>query len=182
MGKARHLALLRGINVGGRNLVPMKDLRVAISERFDDVETYIQSGNVLFDADAPRGSLELTIETLLEEAFGVRTVVVVLSHRQLRSVVGAAPEGFGEEPDRYHSDVLFLKPPVTAARVMRVIELREGVDRAWSGRGVVYFARLSARRSQSRLSRIVGSPEYQSLTIRSWSTTTRLLDLLDRHT
>ena len=62
---------------------------------------------------------------------------------------------------------------------MRIVDLRDGVDRAWPGAGVIYFARLSARRTQSRMSRIVGTPEYQQMTIRSWSTTTKLLGLLD---
>jgi uncharacterized protein (DUF1697 family) len=62
---------------------------------------------------------------------------------------------------------------------MRVVQLREGVDQAWPGTGVIYFARLSERRAQSRMSRIVGTPEYQKMTIRSWTTTTKLLSLLD---
>ena len=101
------------------------------------------------------------------------------SHRQLRNVVDRAPNGFGEEPDTYHSDVMFLKAPLSSAQAMRVIELRDEVDHAWAGAGVLYFARLSERRAQSRLSRIVGTPEYQRMTIRSWTTTTRLLGLLD---
>ena len=63
---------------------------------------------------------------------------------------------------------------------MGIVELRDGVDRAWPGSGVVYFERLSERRTQSRMSRIVSTPEYQLMTIRSWSTTTKLLDLLDQ--
>jgi uncharacterized protein (DUF1697 family) len=62
---------------------------------------------------------------------------------------------------------------------MRVVDLREGVDQAWPGTGVLYFERLSARRTQSRMGKIVGTPEYKRMTIRSWSTTTKLLDLLD---
>ena len=50
---------------------------------------------------------------------------------------------------------------------------------AWPGAGVVYFARLSAERTKSRMSRIVGTPEYQLMTIRSWATTTKLLELLE---
>jgi uncharacterized protein (DUF1697 family) len=53
------------------------------------------------------------------------------------------------------------------------------VDRAWPGTGVVYFQRLSARRTASRMGRIVGTPEYKRMTIRSWRTTTKLLDLFD---
>jgi uncharacterized protein (DUF1697 family) len=176
----QYVALLRGINVGGRNKVAMADLRAAFGDGgYAGVRTYIQSGNVLFQSDGPATSLESDIESALERRFGVPLVVVVMSHTQLRKVVQRAPRGFGAEPGAYHSDVLFLKAPLTAKQAMGVVELREGVDQAWPGDGVVYFARLSAKRVQSRMSRIVGTPEYKQMTIRSWSTTTRLLDLLD---
>jgi uncharacterized protein (DUF1697 family) len=74
---------------------------------------------------------------------------------------------------------VFLKKPLTAAKAMKVVETKEGVDRAWPGRGVVYFQRLSAKRTASRMGRMIGSPEYQLMTIRSWQTTTKLLSLLD---
>ena len=60
-----------------------------------------------------------------------------------------------------------------------MIELKQGVDRAWRGKGVVYFTRLAAKATSSRMSRIVGTPEYQDMTIRSWGTTTKLLALMD---
>ena len=166
--------------VGGRNKVWMADLRAAFTDDgFPEVATYIQSGNVLFTSDGPRADLEDDIESMLERRFGTRWVTVVRTHRELERIVDEAPEGFGSKPDRYHSDVIFLKKPLTPAAAMKIVDLREEVDEAWPGRGVLYFARLSARRTQSRLSRIVGTPEYQSMTIRSWSTTTRLLGLLD---
>jgi uncharacterized protein (DUF1697 family) len=179
MATARYVALLRGINVGGRNPIAMADLRAALATTFDEVETYIQSGNVLFRTDAAAKGLESTIEELLEEAFGLSLAVVVRSHRQLRTVVAKAPAGFGAEPATFHSDVIFLKAPLTAAKAMQVVETRDGVDAAWAGTGVLYFARLSARRTQSRLSRIVSTPAYKQMTIRSWTTTTKLLALLD---
>ena len=179
MGAKRYVALLRGINVGGRNKVAMADLRKTFEDGgYEAVRTYIQSGNVLFESAAARRSLEDDIERLLEARFGVPLVVVVRSHDQLRAVVDDAPKGFGAAPATYHSDVVFLKAPLTAKQAMRVVALREGVDEAWPGTGVIYFARLSALRTKSRMSKIVGTPEYQRMTIRSWSTTTKLLDLL----
>lgn len=175
-----YVALLRGINVGGRNKVPMADLRAAVEAGgYSSVRTYIQSGNVCFDAAGPAGGIEADLEALLERELGMELVVVVRSHRQLRSVVQDAPDGFGQQPDRFHSDVVFLRSPLTPTAAMRVVQTRDGVDRAWPGRGVVYFERLSERRAQSRMSRIVGTPEYQRMTIRSWSTTTTLLAMLD---
>ena len=180
MGRTRYVALLRGINVGGRNKIAMTDLRDAFTEcGFSGVSTYIQSGNVLFESDRPARFLDTEIETALERRFGVPIVVVVRSHRRLRTVVEQAPAGFGTEPDRFHSDAVFLRAPLTARQAMRVVKLRDGVDSAWPGAGVIYFARLSERRTQSKMSSIVGTAEYQSMTIRSWSTTTKLLDLLD---
>lgn len=174
------MALLRGINVGGRNMVAMADLREAFeADGHEAVGTYIQSGNVLFESGAPRVTLENNLEAMLERRFGVPLVVVLRSHVQLRRVVQKAPDGFGADPGRYHSDVIFLKAPLSSRQAMRVVGLREGVDQAWPGSGVLYFARLSERLAQSRMSRIVGTREYSQMTIRSWTTTTKLLDLLD---
>lgn len=180
MRTTRHVALLRGINVGGRNKVAMADLRAAFEAGgHTSVATYIQSGNVLFSTDRPARGLEDHLEALLEEHLGIPILVVVRSHRQLRSVVTTAPAGFGEQPDRFHSDAVFLKAPLTAAQAMAIVRLRDGVDTAWPGTGVLYLQRLSERRTQSRMSSIMGTPEYQRMTIRSWATTTRLLSMLD---
>jgi uncharacterized protein (DUF1697 family) len=180
MATTRYVALLRGINVGGRNKVAMADLRAAFeADGHRAVSTYIQSGNVLFTSHVPRANLEDQLEAALERHLGVPLVVVVRSHAQLRKVVEGAPPGFGQEPATYHSDAVFLKAPLTAAKAMEVVELREGVDQAWPGTGVVYFSRVSAERTKSKMSRIVGTPEYKLMTIRSWSTTTKLLALLD---
>jgi uncharacterized protein (DUF1697 family) len=178
---ASYVALLRGINVGGKNKVPMAALRAAVeSGGHRSVRTYIQSGNVLFDSNAPAAGIEADLEALLARELGMDLVVVVRSHRQLRSVVRDAPDGFGTQPERFHSDAVFLKSPLTAAQAMQVVQTRDGVDRAWPGRGVLYFERLSERRTQSRMSRIMGTPEYQLMTIRSWSTTTKLLAMLEQ--
>ena len=172
------MALLRGINVGGRNAVAMTDLRAAFEDAgHTAVRTYIQSGNVLFEAGSAAD--EDGVEALLEERFGLPLVVLLRTERQLRAVVSGAPDGFGQRPEEFHSDVVFLKAPLTSRQAMRAVELRDGVDEAWPGRGVLYMQRLSARLTSSRLNRIASTPEYKSMTIRSWRTTTKLLSLLD---
>jgi uncharacterized protein (DUF1697 family) len=180
MAAKQYVALLRGINVGGKNKVPMADLRDAVeADGHTRVRTYIQSGNVLFESTASAAELEDRIERALECHLGLPLVVVVRSERQLRAVVDNAPKGFGAEPTTYHSDVLFLKAPLTPKQAMGVVSLRDGVDQVWPGTRVLYFARLSARRVQSKMGRIVSTPEYKQMTIRSWKTTTKLVELLD---
>ncbi len=87
-------------------------------------------------------------------------------------------QGFGEQPKKYHSDAIFLIG-IGATQVMPLFNPREGVDQVWSGDGVIYSQRLSAKRTRSRLNRIMAAPEYKFMTIRSWSTTTRLLAMTE---
>jgi uncharacterized protein (DUF1697 family) len=176
-----YIALLRGINVGGKNLIKMPALKAAFEEDgFGDVATYIQSGNVLFSAPAAR-TTELTdrIETLLAEAFDYVPTVVVRNRTQMRAIVDRTPKGFGTEPAKYRYDVVFLKEPLTARLAMKSLQLKPGVDEAHAGTGVLYLSRLDARATQSRLNKIASSPIYPSVTIRNWNTTTKLLSLMD---
>lgn len=180
MADERYVALLRGINVGGRRPVAMADLRTAFAAHGQRaVRTYIQSGNVVFASDAHADTLEADLEAMLGRTFGHDITVVVRAHEQMRAIVGGAPAGFGERPKTQHSDVIFLKPPLTSSAAIRVLQPREGVDRAWPGPGVLYVQRLSERRAQSGLTRITAAPEYRLMTIRNWRTTTKLLSLLD---
>jgi uncharacterized protein (DUF1697 family) len=175
------VALLRGINVGGNNLIRMAALKACFEEHgFDDVSTYIQSGNVVFEADRTRRA-ELTArsERMLATTFDYDASVVLRSGDQMRAIVERAPHGFGTEPSRFRYDVIFLKPPLTAPVAMRSVPTREGVDSAHAGSGVLYFSRLTSRATQSRLSRIVSMPIYRSMTIRNWNTTTKLRELLE---
>lgn len=180
MAVKRYVALLRGINVGGKNKIPMAELREVFEQvGHSDVESYIQSGQVVFASAKPAAGLEAALEEAIEARFALSIPVVVVSHAKLRSVVREAPDGFGQSPDTYHSDVIFLKKPMTTAKAMEVVRLRDGVDEVWSGTGVLYFSRLSAKRTQSLLNRIIGTPEYKLMTIRNWNTTVKLLSVLD---
>ncbi len=176
-----YVALLRGINVGGKNLIKMAALKACFeANAFEGVATYIQSGNVVFASPETRAA-ELTqrIEAMLAETFGYQATVVVRNRRQMRAVVERAPDGFGAEPMRYRYDVTFLKEPLTAKEAMKSVPTRPDVDEAYTGAGVLYFSRLTAKAIQSRLSKIVSSPIYPSVTIRNWNTTTKLRGMMD---
>lgn len=180
-----YLALIRGINVGGRNKVPMAELRHSLQDLgFSDISTYIASGNVLLRSDRPATRAASLIENHLPSRFSLddpAVRVLVLGPDQLRAVIENKPDGFGEQPDKYHSDAIFLIG-IDAETAMPVFQPREGVDRVWPGDGVIYSERLSAERTRSRLGRIIGTPAYRWMTMRSWSTTTRLWDLLGQMT
>ncbi|MEW5990844.1 MAG: DUF1697 domain-containing protein [Chloroflexota bacterium] len=177
----RYLALLRGINVGGKNTVPMARLRDLLQELgYSDVATYIASGNVILNSNRPPSEIKHQIEAALPRAFRLDSelvAVLVLSRDRLRAVVDEKPQGFGEQPDVYHSDAIFLMG-IDAAAAMAVFDPRPGVDTVWPGDGVIYSQRLSSQRTKSRLNKAMSSPAYKSMTIRSWTTTLALVDLM----
>lgn len=177
----RYVALLRGINVGGNNVIRMSDLKRCFEELgFTDVATYIQSGNVVFEAaEAVPTAVTTRIEAGLSGAFGYEAKIVLRSHAQMRAIVEGAPDGFGGQPEVYRYDVLFLMEPASAAEVLEQLPVREGVDEAFAGDGVCYFRRLIARATQSYLSKVVSMPMYKQMTVRNWNTTVKLLALMD---
>jgi uncharacterized protein (DUF1697 family) len=175
----RYVALLRGINVGGRSAVGMPALKALFEALgFRDVVTYIQSGNVVFTSGERSAALVTRIEAAVSRAFGFPATVVLRSRRQLRRVIDEAPAGFGSRPALYRYDVIFLKEPLSASKAVESAPTRPGVDAVSAGPGVLYFSRLVRKATQSRMSRIVSLPIYKQMTIRSWRTATRLLEIM----
>ena len=176
-----YLVLLRGINVGGKNIIKMVDLKASFEEMgFSNVVTYIQSGNVVLQSqDKDKAALTTKIEKGLSKRLNFDEKVVVISQKELAAIVKSAPEGFGKEEKKYRYDVIFLKEPMTPKEAMESVKVREGVDTAYAGKKALYFSRLISRASQSHLTKIIGMPVYQNMTIRNWNTTTKLLALME---
>jgi len=177
-----YLALLRGINVGGNNIIKMADLKTCFETMgFTDVATYIQSGNVIFSSDeVDQMKLEAHIEKALSETFNYSSRVVVISYQQLKAIVENTPDGFGLYPETHKYDVVFLKNPLTAESALNEVVARKEVDSVFAINGVLYFSRTIANLTKSYLSKIITLPIYKFMTIRNWNTTSKLLALMDR--
>jgi uncharacterized protein (DUF1697 family) len=136
---------------------------------------------VILTSDQPAATIKGELEEALPKAFKLDSeliAVLVLTRAQLQAVVRKRPKGFGDKPDTYHSDAVFLIG-IDAPTAMQVFDPRPGVDEVSAGTGVIYSQRLSAQRTKSRLGKIVGTPAYKSMTIRSWATTMALLERLE---
>lgn len=179
----RHLVLVRGINVGGLNKVPMSGFKTCLEDLgFENVSTFLVTGNAIVESNRGAREIEALIDKALPKTFKLDSELVrvlALPKRQFKAIVDNRPKGFGDAPDKYHSDAIFLMG-LTVAQAMPVFSPRDGVDTIWPGKGVIYSQRLSAQRTKSRLNRIMGTPEYHAMTIRSWGTTTKLLELMSR--
>jgi len=176
----KYLALLRGINVGGKNIIKMADLKAAFEEMgLNDVQTYIQSGNVIFNTKhSDKSALISLIENSLSSKFNFQCIVVLLSREELQIQLNSAPSGFGQENELFRYDVIFLKEPVKVELAIKEIKLREGIDEVFTGHNILFFRRKYTDLSKSKLSKIVTSPIYPFITIRNWNTSTKLLKLM----
>ena len=189
----RYVALLRGINVGGRNKVPMADLReVVTSLGHTGVSTYIQSGNVLFStADTDNAKLAAALESAIEDRFGIWSSVVVLTRDELAQVLAANP--YPDEPNPRMVHVVFLnaEPP---GELMTRISAAESAVAAKGSRdtvqaaGQVLFLHTPDGYGTSELAqavfRIISPPAKQkkqalAATARNWATATKLLSLCE---
>ena len=175
-----YIILLRGINVGGKNKIPMTELRLYLKEEgFNSVKTYIQSGNIILQSNLGTKSIGKKIETILSRKFNLDSKVktLVLTRKQFQKIINNKPKGFGEHPGKYHSDAIFLMD-INSSQAMSVFSPKKGIDMIWPKNGIIYSQRLSSHLTKSRLNKIVGTPLYRNMTIRNWNTTTKLLKIL----
>ena len=195
---ASHVALLRGINVGGRNKVPMADLReVVTSLGHTEVSTYIQSGNVLFStAEDDTAKLAVALESAISDRFGIWSSVVVLSRDELARVLAANP--YPDEPNPRMVHVVFLNgsPP---RDLLDRISAAEGAAAAKGSRDTVQLAGPAAGQPQAlflhtpdgfgtselaqNVLKILAPPKKSrpglAATARNWATATKLLSLCE---
>jgi uncharacterized protein (DUF1697 family) len=176
---ARFIALLRGINVGGRSLVPMAELReLCAGLGWREVRTYIQSGNVVFDAAGKAAALEAGLEEAVGEAFGFAPAVIVRPASAWQAYVetNPFPDESAAEPNRVLIGLAKVKPKVGAAEA---IEARAAAGERVRAAGDAIWFHYPAGVGTSKLSpslidRLVGSP----LTARNVRTVLKLQEML----
>jgi uncharacterized protein (DUF1697 family) len=191
---ASHVALLRGINVGGRNKVPMAELReVAASLGHTGVSTYIQSGNVLFSTgETDTGHLAAALEAAISERFGLRASVVVLSRDELARILDGNP--YRDEPNPRLVHVVFLNaelPPDVLDRIgaaQAAVAAKGSRDTVQVAGQAVYLHTPdgfgTSELAQVLLSRVLGPPAKQKkqatvATARNMATSAKLLSLCE---
>jgi uncharacterized protein (DUF1697 family) len=186
---ATHVALLRGINVGGKNKVAMADLRALVGELgHTDVSTYIQSGNVLFtvaDADADGVALGEAMSEAITAKLGVKSPVVVVSREELAGILAANP--YPDEPDPRQVHAVVLSEPPWPELLTRLDTARAKAAQAGSGDEVLAVGRTLYLHTPEGFGRSVLAELLMRYvtdrttgatgTARNWATMTKLFDL-----
>ncbi len=174
---ARLIALLRAVNVGGRKL-PMAELRTLCGELgWTDVETYIQSGNVVFTAPGTGGEIERELEEAIEARFGMDVPVMVRTASQWAAYVAANPfpEAAEVEPNRLMLLVSKTAPDEHAAD--KLMERAQGGESVRAASGALWFhfpeGVGTSKLTPAAIDRIAGSPS----TSRNWRTVLKLREM-----
>lgn len=173
----KHIALLRGINVGGHRRVPMAELRALVASLgYAEVASYIQSGNLVFGATADESSIVVTLEGAIEDVFGFAVPVIVRSAEEMAGVAAAHPlVDTAAHPRRAMVAFLDRVPEVDLATVIEAEAYLP--DRfVASGREVYLDYPDGSARSKLTHSLLEGTLDVRA-TIRNWNTVTKLADL-----
>lgn len=176
----KYVALLRGINVGGNNMIKMVELKDCFETMgFTNIRTYINSGNVIFESTAASSEkLVEKIERTLSTTFGFPLRIVLRSKTQMEEVAVNVPSSWKHEKD-LRCYVSFVREPTTVAQVMSEVEIRENVDDVSVGPGVIYMSTLLSGITKSRFTRLIAKKIYQEVTIRNYNTLQKIIQLME---
>ena len=177
----RYIALLRGINVGGKNKISMPLLKAAFQEAgFSDVVTYINSGNVIFTAgDADEASLKSLCETIILDHFGLDIPVMVISASDLAKALENAPSWWDSDGDLKHN-AIFVIPPASADEISDMIgETNPEYEKAHTFAPVIFWSAPLATFSKTRWAKMFATNLRENVTIRNANTAKKLLSLTE---
>jgi uncharacterized protein (DUF1697 family) len=173
----QQVIMLRGINLGPARRVPMADLRALFGEAgYEDVRTYVQSGNIVLESTAKPAELERDAAKLIAERFGFDVPVVVRTARQLAAVVKLNPLGdVADDPKRYQVSFLTGKPGAEVVRALTEAAV-ESERVAFHGREIYAWHPEGVARSKL-WNALAGKALGVTATARNWTTVTTLLEM-----
>jgi uncharacterized protein (DUF1697 family) len=175
----RYLALLRGINVGGKAMVPMARLKTVFEQSgYDDVATYINSGNVIFSSRAAATSLPARIEAAITAEFGLDVMVLVRTAAQMAALTERIPAAWVNDGSM-RCDVMFLAPAIDAPSVLTQLPGNPEIEDLRYVAGAVLWRIDRVNAGRSRMTKIIGKPVYRQMTARNVNTVRTLTSMMN---
>lgn len=174
-----YIALLRGINVGGNNKIPMSELKLAFEKiGHTEVKTYINSGNIIFvSEETDTTKLIKEIEAIIKETFGFDIPTTVISADDLEDAMNHKPDWWNISKES-SSNAIFVIPPITMEEVFeslgKIKPVYESV--AYHGR-VIFWTAARSTISRTMYAKMMNATCYKSLTIRNANTTCKLYEM-----
>ncbi|MBX0316472.1 DUF1697 domain-containing protein [Planococcus glaciei] len=175
----RHVALLRGINVGGNNKINMKELKKVFEEAgMENVKTYINSGNIIFSSSHPSSKeLAAILEGAILENFNLEIRVLVYSLEQYEKIAKAIPPHW-TNGDEMKSDVLFLWEEIDRESLLEEVGIKPDIDQLFYVPGALLWAVDRQWVTRSGMMKLAGSALYKRMTVRNVNTARKIYELM----
>jgi uncharacterized protein (DUF1697 family) len=175
----KYVALLRGINVGGKNTIAMKELKACFERQgFGDVSTYINSGNIIFTTSAPESGLVTTIEACIKTEFDLDIPVVVCSQQEIAATAQKIPQKWVNDKTM-RTDVLFLWPEADRADVLNEIKINPAVDNVLYVPGSIIWNYDRVNYTKTAMRYFIGTKIYKQMTARNVNTVRKLSKMME---
>jgi len=176
----RWIVLLRGVNVGGKNKLPMAELCAALADAgFSKVQSYIQSGNVVLEADDTISKADVlkSAQAVLSESFDIQIPVMVLTEGQLEQAATANP--MGQEFEKPNWMFLFFLSKVPAAPMLEKLTALTTANERWELMGDVFYVYAGDGAGRSKLIAQAEKLLGVSATARNWKTVQKIIEMTD---
>lgn len=175
------VALLRGVNVGGNNMISMRSLKESFETMgFSNVSTYINSGNIIFQSkeDDPR-KLERKIEQMLSSDYQLDSKVVLRSLSEMEKLVKALPQSWNDDSD-WRYNVIFLRHSIDSEKILAELPANSDIEQLLYRPGALLWSTQVTALTRSKVAKLTSRKIYQDMTIRNLNTTRKLHDLMKK--
>ena len=175
------VALLRGVNVGGNNMISMSSLKKSFETMgYTGVLTYINSGNIIFKSkEADARKLERKIEQMLSRDYELESKVVVRSLSEMANTVQSLPGTWtGDSGWRYN--VIFLRHTIDSEKILAELELKKDIEEVVYCPGALFWSAQVSELTRTNMLKLSSRKMYQDMTIRNLNTTRKIYELMNK--
>lgn len=178
-----YIALLRGINVGGKNKIDMKSLKQTFERaEMNDVVTYINTGNIIFsNSGLSKNELSRILEEAIHTDFELQIKVIVRSIEDVRGIIQAIPDTWKNNKDM-KSDVMFLWDEIDHGSVLEQLVIKPAIDTVKYVPGAILWSIDKKNAAKSGMSNIIGTKLYKQVTIRNVNTARKIYEIMQGQT
>ncbi len=166
----KYIALLRGINAGKERRVEMKKLRALFeSLGFDNVSTYINSGNVIFEGKDKKQVIRQRLELNLYKEFGFEIPTLVKTEKEMVNIAKIIPKKWANDTEQ-RTDVAYLFPEIDLAKTVNELPINKDFIDIRYTKGAIFWNFDRKNYNKSRLNKIISHKLYQFMTVRNVNT------------
>lgn len=170
----KYVALLRGINVGGKNKVDMKQLVDAMSKaEYEGVSTYINSGNIFFSSTQSESELTNNLEQIIKDEFGLEIKVLLRDKGNIDKLTQSIPADWTNGSEM-KCDVMFLWDKYNNKSVLENITIKPEIDDVKYVDGALIWKVDRKNVTRSGIMKLVGTELYKNITIRNCNTVRKI--------